>query len=141
MVAPAVVALEVVLHDDLPVGGDLVGLPERFLETLGPGVHHLRGERIERRGQWRRGGLGERDEDEPVPDLHVTALQTPRFVVEVGRRTGDVRQASIESIAPLVVGADEAPYLPVRLVAQSVTTVAAGVEQCVESTPPRRARG
>ena len=136
MLAPAVVALEVVLQQDLPVGLDVVGLAEGLPEVLGPGRDHVRGEGLERRSQCRGRGLGQADEDQPVPDLDVRAMEAPVRVVEVRAvgRPGDVDQAPVEPVRPLVVRADEPPDSALRLLAEAVAAVPARVEEGVQDS-------
>ena len=136
VLAGAVVALEVVLEEDLPVGPHLVGLAEGQREAFGPGGEHVGAEEVERGAQRRGRGLTERDEEEPVPALEVGRDETPLRVVEelaVGR-SGHVAQAAVGPVAPAVVRAGEAGRVPLRLLAEAVAAVPADVEEGVDLT-------
>jgi hypothetical protein len=117
-----VVALEVVLEEELPVGPHLVRLAERQREAIGPGGEHVRSDEVEGRVEWCGRAVTECDEDEPVPRLDVARDEAPLRVVDelaVGR-SGHVAQAAVGAVAPAVVRTGEAGGVALRLLAEAV---------------------
>src|SRR5205807_55745 len=107
--ARAVVALVVVLHDGLPVGGDLVGVVRAGPQRLGT----VRGEQVfegaEVGGQ-RRCGTGGVDEQPAVPVGDGYLDEAVRGGVEGGDRAHGGRggERTVEAVGPAVVRADDA---------------------------------
>ena len=102
----AVVALRVVLDDQLPVGGDVVNL----MMHADQGAQVVRRHALVQRQKLRRHGLGipgEIDEDEAVPDLRRHREQRPLRFVESGQvvRRRRALQAPVEAVSPTVVRA------------------------------------
>ena len=130
----AVVALAVVLHDELPVGGHVVDDRVRHLGVLHPELRAVGSDVAERLGDRGGGLVAERHVDQPLPLLDPGRLQAPAGAVEVGGHARRRRQAPVEAVAPAVVLADEVLLdLPAGIRADACAAVPADIVQRVQA--------
>ena len=127
MRAVAVVALTVVLHDELPVAlfdeVDLVG-DLRVLQVV---VGEVRLDDADDFLEVRRRLLGGADEDEPADGADVERLEPELSAVERRRLGVGEGEAAVGAVGPLVVGADQVADGPARLLQQARAAVAAHI--------------
>ena len=139
MVAGAVIALAVVLPDQLPVAllddGALVG-------DLGVGqvvrrqvAGRLLGEGVEGRGV-----VGEADVDEAAHVAAVDRIEPMRRGVEVRAHVARPQQPAVELVGPLVVGADDLRAGALGAPAEGRAAVAAAVVEGADHRRRRRGR-
>ena len=130
----AVIALVVVLGEDLPVGRGVVGVPPGDLEPLRLVGRDQAVERAQRVGQ--RLGLARAvHEDQPVPVGHGQLGQTPgrRFEADAALEPGSEPQAAGQLVRPRVVRADDRVALGRGPAGQQlVAAMAAGVGERVQ---------
>ena len=126
MIAPAVVALPVVLHDELPVALlDRLRL-ERDLGLGQPMGRHIG---LDRGAEGREIGrhLGERDEEVAGDLLAVHGLEAEPAMVDLAAHVAREDEAAVELVGPLVVGADDLGGGSSRTAAELLAAMAADV--------------
>ena len=144
----AVVALLVVLDDDLPVRLERVGVGGHGDEVLGPVVGH---DLLEAGGVLlERTRLAARVDEHPAVPLHDVQLGQAELrlveVLEVAEAAGRVAQRAVELVGPRVVGADDRALLHRdaardELVAAVAAHVGEGAQHAVVAADQQHAAG
>ena len=137
MEARAVVALGVVLGDELPVRADVVVDPLRRTEAAEVEAAQVLDEVAELIGQRGRVGI-EVEEDEPLPDLAAHADEAVRVEAEVLEAVRVLRadEAAVEVVDPRVVRTLETDHLAALVFGHGRAAVAAHVVERPQDVVP-----